>query len=72
MIPHKRFSFNKLWIMYAHFEIRRRNLEAARKIFGNAIGVAPSDKIFNAYVELEMQLANIDRHVVSMPESHLN
>ena len=62
IIPHKRFSFNKLWIMYAHFEIRRRNLEAARKIFGHAIGVAPTDKIFNAYIELEMQLANIDRH----------
>lgn len=61
LIPHKQFSFNKLWIMYAHFEIRRRKLETARKIFGNAIGVAPSDKIFNAYIELEMQLANIDR-----------
>jgi crooked neck len=61
IVPHKKFSFNKIWKMFADFEIRRLNLQAARKIYGNAIGVAPSTKIFTWYIELEMQLAEIDR-----------
>jgi crooked neck len=47
--------------MYANFEIRQKNVNNARKIFGNAIGMAPSEKIFDTYIELEMQLGNIDR-----------
>uniref|UniRef100_A0A6B2KZN2 Suppressor of forked domain-containing protein n=1 Tax=Arcella intermedia TaxID=1963864 RepID=A0A6B2KZN2_9EUKA len=61
IIPHKKFSFKKLWTMYAYFEVRRKNIDAARKIFGHAIGMTPSDKLFQAYIELEMQLGNIDR-----------
>lgn len=61
IIPHKVFSFSKIWVMYAQFEVRQRNLEAARKIFGQGIGQAPSDKIFKAYINLEMQLGNVDR-----------
>jgi crooked neck len=33
----------------------------ARKVFGNAIGKCPKDKLFKAYIQLEMQLANFDR-----------
>jgi len=47
--------------MFAEFEIRRQNLTAARKIYGTALGIAPSRKIFSWYIELEMQLAEIDR-----------
>jgi len=47
--------------MFANFEIRQKNLDGARKIFGHAIGMAPSQKIFDAYIELEMQIGNIDR-----------
>lgn len=61
IIPHKSFSFSKIWIMLAHFEIRRKNLAAARKILGTAIGKAPTEKIFKSYIELELQLGNIDR-----------
>ena len=32
-----------------------------RKILGMAIGVAPKEKIFKAYIEIELQLGNIDR-----------
>jgi crooked neck len=63
IIPHRKFSFNKLWKLFAEFEIRRANLTAARKIYGSAIGQAPSNKIFTWYIELEMQLAEIDRYV---------
>lgn len=30
-IPHKIFTFSKAWLYYAHFEIRHKNLTAARK-----------------------------------------
>ncbi|MQL94752.1 hypothetical protein Taro_027432, partial [Colocasia esculenta] len=61
LIPHKKFSFAKIWLMAAQFEIRQMNLPAARRILGNAIGMAPKDKIFKKYIEIELQLGNIDR-----------
>lgn len=30
-IPHKIFTFSKAWLFYAQFEIRHKNLTAARK-----------------------------------------
>ncbi|XP_073116505.1 uncharacterized protein [Elaeis guineensis] len=61
LIPHKKFSFAKIWLLAAQFEIRRKNLKAARQILGNAIGMAPKDKIFKKYIEIELQLGNINR-----------
>lgn len=61
LVPHKTFSFSKIWVMAANFEIRQKRLGAARKILGMAIGLAPKDKIFKTYIEMEMQLGNIDR-----------
>jgi len=57
----KIFSFSKLWVLFANFEIRQKDLKAARTIYGNAIGMSPKDKIFQAYIQLEMQLGNFDR-----------
>ncbi len=37
-IPHKSFSFSKIWIMYANFEVRQKNLDGARAVYGHAIG----------------------------------
>ncbi|KAK2689686.1 Pre-mRNA-splicing factor clf1 [Fusarium oxysporum] len=56
LIPHKRFTFAKIWLMAAHFEIRQGELTAARKLLGRAIGMCPKDKIFNGYVDLERKL----------------
>jgi crooked neck len=61
LIPHKKFSFAKIWIMFAQFEVRQKNLSAARKILGHAIGVCPKPKIFTEYIELEAQLCEFDR-----------
>lgn len=61
LVPHKSFSFSKIWVMAANFEIRQKRLDAARKILGLAIGLAPKEKIFKTYIEMEMQLGNIDR-----------
>ncbi|KAG2627458.1 crooked neck-like protein 1 isoform X1 [Panicum virgatum] len=61
LIPHKKFTFAKIWLMAAQFEIRQRNLKSARQILGNAIGVAPKGKIFKKYIEIELYLGNFDR-----------
>ncbi|ESQ55221.1 hypothetical protein EUTSA_v10024572mg [Eutrema salsugineum] len=61
LIPHTKFSFAKIWLLAAQYEIRQLNLTGARKIFGNAIGKAPKDKIFKKYIEMELELGNIDR-----------
>lgn len=45
MIPHEKFSFAKIWLMAAQFEIRQLNIDRARRILGSAIGMAPKDKV---------------------------
>eukprot|EP00741_Cyanophora_paradoxa_P007448 tig00000128_g7203.t1 len=61
LIPHKAFSFSKIWLMYAHFEVRQKNLQAARQVLGAAVGMAPKEKIFRGYIQLELQLGEIER-----------
>ncbi|TKX23953.1 pre-mRNA-splicing factor clf1 [Elsinoe australis] len=56
LIPHKRFTFAKVWIMKAQFEVRQMQLQQARKTLGQAIGMCPKDKLFRGYVELELKL----------------
>jgi len=61
LVPHKIFSFTKLWIMFAKFEVRQKNIANARMLLGHAIGIAPKDKIFFEYTKIEIRLGNVDR-----------
>nr|CAG4646064.1 EOG090X01R1 [Macrothrix elegans] len=61
LIPHRIFTFAKMWLLYAQFEIRQKNLQMARKILGTALGKCPKNKIFRGYIELEIQLREFDR-----------
>jgi crooked neck len=61
IIPHKLFTFAKVWLFYAQFEIRRKNLGVARKYLGRSLGVCPKEKLFKGYIELEMELREFDR-----------
>ncbi|KTW30696.1 hypothetical protein T552_00408 [Pneumocystis carinii B80] len=61
LIPHKIFTFSKIWVLYAKFEIRQLNLSVARKYLGMAIGMCPKNKLFKEYIELELQLREFDR-----------
>lgn len=56
LVPHKKFTFAKIWLMKAQFEIRQQQLSTARKTLGQAIGMCPKDKLFKGYVELELKL----------------
>jgi crooked neck len=61
LLPHKRFTFAKVWLQAAHFEIRQGNLTSARKYLGQSIGMCPKDKLFKGYIELEMKLFEFGR-----------
>ncbi|TPX67511.1 hypothetical protein SpCBS45565_g03728 [Spizellomyces sp. 'palustris'] len=70
IVPHKNFTFAKVWLQYAHFLIRRLDLTAARRTLGTAIGLCPKEKLFKGYIELEIQLREFDR-VRSLYEKYL-
>ncbi|KAI9290909.1 TPR-like protein [Neoconidiobolus thromboides FSU 785] len=61
LIPHKKFTFAKIWLMYAQFLIRHEDLVQARKTLGRAIGMCPKPKLFKGYIELEIALREFDR-----------
>ena len=61
LIPHKRFTFAKVWLLYAQFEIRQREVTTARRALGTAIGKCPKAKLFRGYIELEIHLREFQR-----------
>ena len=61
LIPHKEFTFSKIWILATNFYIRQKNLDKVRKLFGISMGICPRKKIINSYINLELQLGNNDR-----------
>jgi crooked neck len=61
IVPHKKFTFSRIWILYAYFEIRHGDLRTARTILGHALGTCPRSAIFDAYIEIELLLRNDDR-----------
>ncbi|KZT22885.1 protein prenylyltransferase [Neolentinus lepideus HHB14362 ss-1] len=61
LVPHKQFTFAKLWLMFSKFELRRLDLGAARKILGTAIGMCPKEALFKGYIQMELDLREFDR-----------
>jgi crooked neck len=61
LIPHKKFTFAKIWLLYAQFEIRQMQVGKARKLLGRAIGSCPKNRLFKGYIDLEFQLREFDR-----------
>jgi crooked neck len=53
IVPHKHFTFAKLWIHAAHLEVRQGALPTARKLLGAAIGRCPKEKLFKEYAEMQ-------------------
>lgn len=56
LVPHKIFTFAKLWLLFARFEVRRLDLPAARKILGAGIGMCPKEALFKGYIQLELDV----------------
>ena len=61
IVPHESFTFSKLWISYASYLIRRMDILGTRKLLGRALGMCPKKKQFKFYIDLEMQLGEIER-----------
>ncbi|KAF1743498.1 hypothetical protein MXB_2351 [Myxobolus squamalis] len=61
IIPHKSFTFSKIWIMFAEFEIRQKDISSARKILGNAVGKCPTEKLYRSYIGLETDFREFKR-----------
>ncbi|PIA14610.1 TPR-like protein [Coemansia reversa NRRL 1564] len=61
LVPHKLFTFAKLWLQYAWFEIRQQDVSSARRALGLAIGKCPKDKLLRGYISLELELREFDR-----------
>lgn len=66
LVPHKQFTFAKLWLMFAKFEVRRLQLPAARKILGTAIGSCPKEALFKGYIQLEIDVRKTPPHQALM------
>ncbi len=43
------FTFAKIWLLFAQFEIRQMDMVAARRILGQAIGLCPKEKLFKVF-----------------------
>lgn len=64
IVPHKRFTFAKLWLLFAKFELRHNDTpDRARKVLGQALGVSKGQKkkLFEGYIEIEKKLKEFDR-----------
>ncbi|GCE97601.1 nineTeen Complex (NTC) component [Zygosaccharomyces mellis] len=61
LIPHKNFTFAKIWYMYSQFELRNGDLTLARKILGRSLGLCAKPKIFKLYIDMEIKLREFDR-----------
>lgn len=61
IVPHKIFTFSKIWILYGQFLIRQHKINECRNHLGKSIGLHPNIKVFRAYIEIELQLGEIDR-----------
>lgn len=61
LVPHKKFTFAKLWVLKAQLELRQANIAAARKTLGLAIGMCPKPKLFRSYIEMELKLFEFER-----------
>ncbi|QNQ00848.1 YALIA101S02e04214g1_1 [Yarrowia lipolytica] len=62
IIPHKKFTFAKVWLLWAKFEIRHGNLPEARKILGRGLGMSGGKPaLYKGYIALEAKLREFDR-----------
>ena len=61
LIPHRRFTFAKVWLLYAQFELRQKDVKRARQALGCAVGKCPKAKLYRGYIDLEIQLREFHR-----------
>uniref|UniRef100_A0A665UMZ9 Pre-mRNA-splicing factor Syf1/CRNKL1-like C-terminal HAT-repeats domain-containing protein n=1 Tax=Echeneis naucrates TaxID=173247 RepID=A0A665UMZ9_ECHNA len=55
LIPHKKFTFAKIWLLYAQFEIRQKNLQGARKVMVRLSKRAMTAVLWKSYIDFEIE-----------------
>ncbi|KAJ4453836.1 putative Protein crooked neck [Paratrimastix pyriformis] len=60
VIPHTKFTFAKMWVLYSQFLVRQKKLPEARALLGRAIRTCPKHRIFRHAIELETQLGAVN------------
>ena len=50
-----------MWLYYAQFEIRQKNLPLARTALTTSLGKYPKNKLFKGYIDVELQLREFGR-----------
>lgn len=60
LIPHKIFTFAKLWLLAARLQIRIGNIDKARDILDKSLKRCPKRKLFKEYIDMEIQLREFD------------
>jgi crooked neck len=58
IIPHGTFTFSKIWLFAAKLLIRMGDIDGARELLNTSLELCPTRKLFNEYIELEIQLRN--------------
>ncbi|GAW79216.1 splicing factor [Plasmodium gonderi] len=53
------FTFKKVYILYASFEVRQMDIPKVRSIYNKAIEIVKKEEIFEEYCEMELRLGNI-------------
>ena len=61
LLPHKKFTFAKLWLLYAQFKIRQEQLDTAGRALGSALGKCAKAKLFCGYIDPQIQLREFTR-----------
>ncbi|QPG76176.1 hypothetical protein FOA43_003562 [Brettanomyces nanus] len=61
IIPHKSFTFPKVWIGFAELEVKHNNLAEARRVLGQSMGMCPDKEVMNYYITLESNMNQFDR-----------
>merc|ERR1711976_706994 len=60
VIPNHLFTFGKIWILYAEFEIRRRNFQKAKLILSRGVEQTYKKNVFKKYVDILISFKEID------------
>ena len=61
VVPHKSFTFGKLWTLAAGADVRAKDVTSARKLLGQALGMCPKESVLRWYIDLELRLGEVDR-----------
>lgn len=67
LVPHRHFTFGKLWVLAAKFELRQMELGRARKLLGQAIGMAPKARSATPSIPVQCMPCGVTERAAARP-----